>query len=431
VERVEIHDVSRIAFNPHEQTTDLVIRGCVAHHNSWDGFIGDFVSNAVYENNVAYANDRHGFNIVTHSHDTVVRGNVAYDNAESGIVVQRGGGSKSIEGWEALLNRDVLVENNLVYGNKSFGILLKQTELCQIVNNIVHHNGMSGIRIEGAHDNLVAGNTVTDEAQGIEVTRYPGSLPGPDESYGNVILGNLLDRMAEAIQESGTTTTDNLYTDNVVLAGTIQINPGSILDDDAVVPVFDKIEVALNFPTIDGKTYGGVTLYGTEGSDLLVGNNGDDTMYGQDGNDTLVGNRGNDVLKGRDDNDTLQGGDGSDELYGGQNDDRLEGGNGADFLYGDDLVTPGGNDMMSGGAGNDLMKGRFGDDTMYGDDGDDKMWGGEGTDLLYGGAGVDALYGGEGNDVLSGGAGADKLSGEEGNDILAGGAGVDSLYGGL
>ncbi len=431
VERVEIHDVSRIAFNPHEQTTDLVIRGCVAHHNSWDGFIGDFVSNAVYENNVAYANDRHGFNIVTHSHDTIVRGNVSYDNGESGIVVQRGGGSKSVEGWETLLNRDVLVENNLVYGNGSFGILLKQTELCQIVNNIVHHNGMSGVRIEGAHDNLVAGNTITDEAQGIEVTRYPGSLPGPDESYGNILLGNLLDRMAEAIQESGSTTTGNLYTDNVVLAGTIQINPGSLIDDNAIIPVFDKIEVALNFPTIDGKTYGGVTLYGTEGNDLLVGNNGDDTMYGQDGNDTLVGNAGNDVLKGRDENDMLQGGNGSDELYGGQNDDRLEGGNGNDFLYGDDLVTPGGNDVMSGGAGNDLMKGRFGEDTMYGDDGDDKMWGGEGTDLLYGGAGVDALYGGEGNDILSGGEGADKLSGEEGNDILAGGFSVDSLYGGL
>lgn len=431
IERVEIHDVSRIAFNPHEQTTDLIIRGCVAHHNSWDGFVGDFVSDALYENNVAYANDRHGFNIVTHSHDTVVRGNVSYDNAESGIIVQRGGGSKSVSGWETLLNRDVLVENNLVYGNGSFGIILKQAELCQVVNNIIHHNGMSGIRIEGARDNIVMGNTITDEAQGIEVTRYPGSLPGPDESYGNTILGNLMDRMKEAIQEAGSTTTNNLYTDNVILAGTVVLNPGSVMDDNAVIPSFMKIEIALDYPVVDGKTYGGVTISGTEGNDLLVGGAGDDTIYGQDGDDTLVGNKGNDVLKGRDNDDTVQGGDGSDELYGGQNNDRLEGGNGDDFLYGDDLVAPGGDDVLMGGAGNDLLKGRFGQDELYGDNGDDKLWGGEGADKLYGGDGIDALYGQEGDDLLSGGAGADKLSGEDGNDVLFGGAGVDSLYGGL
>ena len=139
IERVEIHDVSRIAFNPHEQTTNLTIRDCVAHHNSWDGFIGDFVSNAVYENNVAYANDRHGFSLVTHSHDVILRNNISYDNAGYGIVTQRGAGSQTIPGWEEMLNNNILIQNNTVYGNDR-GILLKQTENSQVIGNNVYDN---------------------------------------------------------------------------------------------------------------------------------------------------------------------------------------------------------------------------------------------------------------------------------------------------
>lgn len=441
IERVEIHDVSRIAFNPHEQTTNLTIRNCVAHHNSWDGFIGDFVSNAVYENNVAYANDRHGFNIVTHSHDVVLRNNVSYDNAQAGIVIQRGAGSKSIEGWAEMLNHHVLVENNHVYGNGNNGIVLKQVELCQVLNNDVHDNTGDGVHLEGARQNLISGNLINGHEQGIAVGRYPGSLGGPADSWGNIVVANIIDRVGEeALVESGSTTTKNLYSDNVLLSGVVSINAGSTLDDNAEIPLVDAILAVSAMPVIDGFAYGDNPVIGTRGDDVMYGTDAADRMHGGDGNDVMYGNNGNDLmsggagddtLKGRNGDDLVLGGAGRDWVYGGKGNDVLGGGSGDDMMYGDDMVGPQGNDILSGGDGNDVLKSRGGDDTLSGDAGDDRLWGEDGNDVLSGGAGVDALYGGLGNDVLAGGDGVDKLSGEAGDDILNGGLGVDSLYGGL
>lgn len=489
IERVEIHDVSRIAFNPHEQTTDLTIRDCVAHHNSWDGFVGDFVSNATYEGNVAYSNDRHGFNIVTHSHDVVVTNNVSYDNAEVGIIVQRGSGSKSIDGWENMLNYNVLVENNEVYGNGTHGIVLKQVESSQVLDNDIHDNGGDGIHLEGAHDNVISGNLISGQTQAIEIAKYPGSLGGPSASYDNLVTANVIDRTSEALVESGSSTKDNIFTDNVILEGLVKVGAASIVDDNIVLSPFDEIAIVTDMPIIDGVPYGGLVMNGTIGDDLIVGSAAGDEIYGNGGNDTLHGAGGDDLIKGRSGDDTILGGDGDDRIWGGKDNDRIEGGAGNDSLYGDDLNSDQGNDVMYGGDGNDLLKGRggndmlfgdagddtisggegsdtihggagddllYGDDTdgasgndvMYGDDGndilkgrggddklsgdsgDDKLWGESGNDTLNGGDGNDALYGGTGNDTLLGGAGDDKLSGEEGKDVLNGGLGEDALYGG-
>ena len=73
------------------------------------------------------------------------------------------------------------------------------------------------------------------------------------------------------------------------------------------------------------------TLYGTAGSDYMLGfDGGRMTYYGLDGADTLNGS------------------DGTDVLYGGTGDDRILGGNGNDCLLGE-----AGNDYLEGGAGND------------------------------------------------------------------------------
>ena len=41
---VEIHDVSRYGFDPHEQTKGLVFANCVSHNNGADGFTIDFAT---------------------------------------------------------------------------------------------------------------------------------------------------------------------------------------------------------------------------------------------------------------------------------------------------------------------------------------------------------------------------------------------------
>jgi len=85
----------------------------------------------------------------------------------------------------------------------------------------------------------------------------------------------------------------------------------------------------------------GGTQIGISGSDILIGNAGNDSIDGGNGSDILIGNAGN---------DTLIGGNGTDFLVGGAGDDLLDGGNGEDTLRGG-LGT----DTLTGGNGPDIF----------------------------------------------------------------------------
>lgn len=99
--------------------------------------------------------------------------------------------------------------------------------------------------------------------------------------------------------------------------------------------------------------------------------------------------------------------------YGNELDNRLMGSAGDDILYG--LA---GNDLIQGGAGNDRLYGGIGNDDLRGDAGNDLLDGGDGNDMLIGGEGNDILLGGNGDDILEGGPGSDTLTGGAGKDIF-------------
>ena len=323
IENVEIHSVTRIAFNPHEQTTNLTIKDCVAHHNSWDGFVGDFVSNAVYENNIAYANDRHGFNIVTHSHDVVLKGNIAYDNGEIGIVVQRGSGSTDIDGWEDMLNHTILLENNEIYGNDR-GILLKQSENIQVIENSIYDNDREAIYLEGTRESVLDGNIISGHEKSIEIKEYTGSKPGPDDSYDNLIINNVIENTQKALVESNSSTCDNIYAGNNIGDAEIDLNSSAIFLDSSSGFSYDLISVTSTIPifsdisdTPDIPVMENLNLRGTQSEDNLEGYDGDDLLKGLDGDDVLIGGSGDDILWGNDGNDAITGGLGADWIKGG------------------------------------------------------------------------------------------------------------------
>jgi hypothetical protein len=93
-----------------------------------------------------------------------------------------------------------------------------------------------------------------------------------------------------------------------------------------------------------------VTLFGTDGDDVLVGTPGPDVILALAGDDRIDGGGGDDVICGGD-------GDGDDILLGGDGDDLLQGG------WGDD--------QLDGGPGTDDLDGGPGVDTLLGD-GDDR-----------------------------------------------------------
>ena len=86
-------------------------------------------------------------------------------------------------------------------------------------------------------------------------------------------------------------------------------------------------------------TYGGCTVIGTDGNDVLNGTPGHDVICGFGGNDTLSGGAGDDRLVGGPGNDTLDGGSGDDSLSGGQGADLVDGGSGHDLAVVDPLDT--------------------------------------------------------------------------------------------
>ncbi len=140
---VEILNCSGYGFDPHEITTRLTIENSRAHHNGLDGFTLDYQVDAVIRNNIAYANDRHGFNIVTSSYNMLLEGNTSSDNGSTGIVIQRG--SENIPS-----PHHIIIRNNTITGNFNEGILIKYSTDILIDGNVISLNGKQGISVAGS-----------------------------------------------------------------------------------------------------------------------------------------------------------------------------------------------------------------------------------------------------------------------------------------
>jgi Ca2+-binding RTX toxin-like protein len=224
----------------------------------------------------------------------------------------------------------------------------------------------------------------------------------------------------------------------------------------------------------------GVSCYGGDGSQELIGSSGNDKIFGQRGNDILYGNSGNDqlfggvgdesLISGGGGNDLLSGGLGADHLNGNQESDLVRGdgtidsiedtgSSGTDTLSFATAVTPGFSgsvsiaefpaDSNSGERGVDVRLdgsacGSFqacNNDARYGGGSDeisvegfenvigspfaDKIVGSSGANRIDGGGGTDIIYGGGGNDEIYGGADGDYIKGEGGEDTAYGEGGTN------
>jgi parallel beta-helix repeat protein len=438
VMRVEIHDVSRYGFDPHEQTERLTISDSVADNNGVDGFVLDFTMDSVLTGNESYANGRHGFNFVTTSHDVLLTDNVARDNGGAGFVIQRG--SEDIAS-----SHSITLEGGGAWDNGREGVLVLMSHDVVISGMDIYGNGREGVRISGSSNVTVEGNTIAGNSQSQHDDFSEVSiLAYNDTAYGrvysaeyNFVTGNTI-RSEGAVQarygieeRAGDTGHNELLDNNVVggVRGPMALNG---VDSYAA-----KIGTA-----------GNDTLVGSATQDRLEAGDGDDSISGQDGNDLADGGMGADTILGGKGNDLLSGGGGNDSLNGNSGNDVLWGGDGIDVLVGD-----AGDDLLDGGAGNDNVNGGTGNDIVVSDLGNDVLNGGAGfdtldfTDAMNGvivdmtartasGMGSDtiasfeAVLGSDFADTLGGDRLANMLSGGEGDDVLRGMGGADTLTGG-
>ncbi|WP_040261690.1 putative Ig domain-containing protein [Pseudomonas massiliensis] len=456
---VEIMNCSGYGFDPHEQTINMLIENCVSHGNGLDGFVADYMIDTKYVNNVAYDNDRHGFNIVTSTNDFTMTGNVAYGNGGNGIVVQRG--SEDIPS-----PYDITIEGGSVYDNGAEGVLVKLSSDVTVSGVDIHDNGGAGVRIYGSTGVTVTGNTLTnnglnapvpevviqsyDDTTGVSGKFFPGS---DNQIIDNTITGG-------ANSTYGVAERDEDGTDRNVIVG----NDITNTTKGATLTYGDGSYVGGTLPTytIEG-TSGADTLNGTASNELLLAGAGKDVINAGAGDDILIGGAGVDKLTGGAGADTFRFTALTDSY-------RTTSASASDLITDFDVATDkidladlgfsglgDGNNgtllvqynsstnrtyiksyeadasgnrfelVLEGNLANTLTASNFVfQRVLDGTSGSDTLTGTSGTDTLNGLAGEDTLNGGGGNDLINGGAEADTLTGGAGADTFVYASRLDS-----
>ncbi len=385
LDHIEIKDCPSYGFDPHERTINLTITNSISHGNGLDGFTLDFQIGAHIENNVAYDNDRHGFNIVTSTNNIQLINNIVYDNGSQGIMIQRGSDDIPVP-------NNILIQGGSIYGNVGDGIQINKSDRVTVDGVDIYDNGQRGVRIMGSIGSIIQNSHIHDNAQ------------VKDGGYEEIRIQNYDDT-------AGVSGRIYITKDTQILNNKIE-DAGAFHASYAIREIADGTDYTTisnnliwgtrkDFPALTGShsviSDSPFVLNGTNGAETIAGANNHDTLNGLGGNDTLYGQGGN---------DTMDGGANNDKLYGGEGKDNMSGGTGDDILY--------------GGNGDDSLNGKTGMDQLYGEAGNDKLVGGTGNDTLDGGVGNDYLDGGEANDTLKGGAGLDIFQ-------FASGFGVDTI----
>lgn len=142
----------------------------IIHHNMF-GLYTFGVNGVVFRNNVIFENVYYGIDPHDDSNHLVIEGNTTYNNGTHGIITSK----------RCIHN---VIRNNISYGNKGHGIMLHEDSNFSLVeNNIVYDNQGDGIAIFRSRENVVLGNTVRNNKNGVRVSH---------ESKGNYIENNTI-----------------------------------------------------------------------------------------------------------------------------------------------------------------------------------------------------------------------------------------------
>ncbi|MBL8583715.1 MAG: right-handed parallel beta-helix repeat-containing protein [Rhizobiaceae bacterium] len=477
IQSVEIKNVSRYAFDPHEQTVRLTIVDSYAHDNGRDGFTIDYISESVFVDNISANNGRHGFNVVTSSHHNLMVDNIAYGNAGNGLVTQNG---SDLRPWTS----DITVVGGEYYANGLSGILVKVSKNVTVYRADVHDNAREGIMISGSVDTRLIDNNVYNNSR---------SDPGGYQEirWADLTSGDYVQMTGKSWAVRNVTVADEARTDSGAIDGTTatDIRTGADTDDrlcggggndyldggagnDTAVyeksidqfrliftstgklMVFDMtnkdagsgIDVLENIENVEfsGVNYtmaelqareafsgpAGYQFSGYNSAETFIGGVTDDYIDGRGGADTMVGGFGNDtyVVDNTKDKVVELADAGIDLVIASEttrlseNVENLTLTGGAFGGYGnetDNVIT--GNDVrneLKGYAGADKLVGLGGDDMLYGYKDNDLLLGGNGRDELLGGAGDDTLDGGAGPDIMRGGIGDDVFYFDDAGDVI-------------
>ncbi|WP_407310687.1 glycosyl hydrolase family 28-related protein [Pseudomonas sp. nanlin1] len=438
---VSLHDLQAQNFNGNGldltgQASEIELRNSSAHGNRLDGIVADRLVNSAFQDNSAYGNGGHGFNI---GGDLELSDSKAYSNGKDGIFIQEGVGVPNKPS-----SLDVI--GGQVYGNGGNGVSVEKAELFVINGLDISGNAGNGVYLnDGAygdvsfnqiHNNNLGNSSGTAAAAEVYIVGDGNSATSFNTIGFNVITGG--DNSTYGVAESRSGTDSNLINQNII-SHTTQGNTAAygVHSDTSKNPnvIFDM---------------------GTPGADLMRGDITRDELYGGAGRDTLFGGANDDLLVGGAGADRLSGGSGSDVFRFTEQTDsyRSETRSYADLITDFDTRTDRIDAASLGFSGlgnghNGTLKAVYNaeKDITYLKNLDADAQGNRFElalagnlvnslsaanfqHLIKGTAAADSITGTVGDDTLLGGAGNDQLSGNSGDDRLDGGAGADTLIGG-
>ncbi|MBJ6125833.1 right-handed parallel beta-helix repeat-containing protein [Microvirga splendida] len=449
LDNVEARNCTAYGINPHEITYDLTVKNCIAYGNGLDGFVADGVVRGVYENNLSYSNDRHGFNIQNASSDLILKDNVAHHNGlgatgGAGIVIQRGNLQRGDEP-EIVHVTNVQIIGGEYYANTREGILVKLSDNVTISGVEVYGNMRQGVRIEGSANTILKDSLISKNSQ---------EIPGEYDEVQIRLREDYPDGNPD--NNPATNPIKNYYSVGTKILNNI-INP-----EDARYAIREEPTNTAGGPTgtvVEGNTTGGIA---TDGNDTLTGSGGVDTMAGGKGDDTYIVNKdGDTIIENANEGIDLVLASAKHTLAANVENLTLTG-TASINGYGNEL-----DNVLIGNAGNNNLESFGGADTLYGGDGLDTLQGGDGNDVYIvhdagdlivekangGLGGYDHVFAGvsytltsqveeltlvgtanltatgnSGTNTLNGNAGHNVLNGAEGADRMKGGLGNDSYY---
>ena len=302
LDHVEVKDCDAYGFDPHEITRNLTITNCISHGNGLDGFALDYQLDSLIQDNVAYDNDRHGYNIVTSSQNMQMIDNVAYDNGANGIMVQRG--SEDIP-----VPSDIYITGGSYYGNALDGIQVNKADHVVINGTTLYNNGQRGVRIMGSQRSVVENSTIHDNSQSkdggyqeISVESYndTGGASGRwyYSKYTQLLNNTIYDsggfKSNYGIRETNDGTDYTIISGNTI-TGTKHDTPQLFGPHTTTyIPLTTPISGTNAAEVLHALDEAPTTLTGLQGNDTLYGGNKGDVLDGGAGNDSLAGGLGND-----------------------------------------------------------------------------------------------------------------------------------------
>jgi len=146
------------------QASNMTFRGNQFYQNIKYGFDPhDYTHDVLVEDNIAYGNGAHGFIISRGCNNFIIRNNKSYNNFDAGTSQAHGfmlDPGSPNSQDPQAASYNNVLENNEAYGNEGYGVRILGSINNQILGNNFHHNQQGIVVDVNSPDNLVSNNTL-------------------------------------------------------------------------------------------------------------------------------------------------------------------------------------------------------------------------------------------------------------------------------